>query len=62
MWESGGVVCLRTVMKDTSKEEEEIEKYLGVSVLAGIPVHTAENGSSKAGKQSEKRKSRKKNK
>ena len=57
-----GVICLLTVMNDTIKDEEDIEKYLGVSVLAAIPVHTSENGSSKAGKQSEKRKSRKKNK
>ena len=32
-----GLICLKTVLDDTIKSEEEIEKYLGLSVLAVIP-------------------------
>lgn len=33
----GGLICLKTVLDDTIKSEEDIEKYLGLSVLAVIP-------------------------
>ena len=32
-----GLICLRTILDDTIKSEEDIEKYLGLSVLAVIP-------------------------
>ena len=32
-----GLICLKTVLDDTIKSEEDIEKYLGRSVLAVIP-------------------------
>lgn len=32
-----GLICLKTVLDDTIKSEEDIEKYLGLSVLAAIP-------------------------
>lgn len=32
-----GLICLKTVLDDTIKSEEDIEKYLGLSVLAVIP-------------------------
>lgn len=32
-----GLICLKTVLDDTIKSEEDIEKYLGFSVLAVIP-------------------------
>lgn len=34
---SGGIVVLLTVMDDTIKSEEDIEKYLGISTLASVP-------------------------
>lgn len=33
----GGVIVLMTVMNDTIKTEEDIERYLGLSLLASIP-------------------------
>lgn len=32
-----GLICLKTVLDDTIKSEEDVEKYLGLSVLAVIP-------------------------
>jgi len=32
-----GLICLKVIMDDTIKSEEDIEKYLGMSVLAVIP-------------------------
>lgn len=32
-----GLICLKTILDDTIKSEEDIEKYLGLSVLAVIP-------------------------
>ena len=32
-----GLICLKTVLDDTIKSEEDIEKYLGLSVFAVIP-------------------------
>ena len=32
-----GLICLKTVLEDKMKSEEDIEKYLGLSVLAVIP-------------------------
>lgn len=32
-----GLICLKTVLDDTIKSEEDIERYLGLSVLAVIP-------------------------
>ena len=34
---SCGVVTLYTVMDDTVKSEEDIEKYLGIPTLASVP-------------------------
>lgn len=34
---SAGVVVLMTVMNDTIKSEDDIEKYLGLSTLASVP-------------------------
>lgn len=34
---SGGVVVLRTVLDDTIKSEEDIEKYLGIPALSIVP-------------------------
>ena len=32
-----GVIVVRTIMDDTIKSEEDIEKYLGLSTLSIIP-------------------------
>ena len=32
-----GVIVIRTIMDDTIKSEEDIEKYLGLSTLSVIP-------------------------
>ena len=32
-----GIICLRVVMDDTIKTEEDVEKYLGLTVLSSIP-------------------------
>lgn len=32
-----GLICLKVIMDDTIKSEDDIEKYLGMSVLAVIP-------------------------
>lgn len=34
---SGGLVCLRTIMDDTIKSEDDIDKYLGLPALASVP-------------------------
>lgn len=34
---SGGIVVLRTVLDDTIKSEDDIEKYLGLSTLSAVP-------------------------
>ena len=33
----GGIICVLTVMDDTIKSEDDVEKYLGVPVLASVP-------------------------
>lgn len=55
-----GLVTLEVVMNDTVRTEEDVEKYLGVSVLAMVPTRRGEiaedkdellkNNSSKSGK------------
>ena len=32
-----GIICLGVIMDDTIKTEEDVEKYLGLTVLASIP-------------------------
>lgn len=32
-----GIICIRTVVNDTIKNEDDIEKYLGLSTLASVP-------------------------
>ncbi len=34
---SGGIICLIAVMDDSIKSEEDMEKYLGIAVLASVP-------------------------
>lgn len=34
---SGGIVCVRTIMDDTIKSEDDIDKYLGLPMLASVP-------------------------
>lgn len=33
----GGVICIIAVMDDSIKSEEDMEKYLGIAVLASVP-------------------------
>lgn len=33
----GGIICVLTVMDDSIKSEEDVEKYLGIPVLASVP-------------------------
>ena len=32
-----GIICLKVIMNDTIKTEEDVEKYLGLTVLASVP-------------------------
>ena len=32
-----GIICVITIMDDTIKSEEDLEKYLGITVLASVP-------------------------
>ena len=32
-----GIICVITMMDDTIKSEEDLEKYLGITVLASVP-------------------------
>lgn len=34
----GGIICVLTVMDDTIKSEDDVEKYLGVPVLASVRI------------------------
>lgn len=34
---SGGVVCIRTIMDDTIKSEDDVDKYLGLPTLSSVP-------------------------
>ena len=34
---SAGIIVLRTIMNDTIRSEDDIEKYLGIPTLAVIP-------------------------
>lgn len=54
---SAGVVILMTIMDDTIKSEDDIERYLGISTLASIPDRK-DYISGKAKKKSSKRKRR----
>ena len=33
----GGIICLLTIMDDSIKSEDDMEKYLGIPVLASVP-------------------------
>ena len=33
----GGIICVLTVMDDSIKSEDDMEKYLGIPVLASVP-------------------------
>ena len=54
---SAGVVILMTIMDDTLKSEDDIERYLGISTLASIPDRK-DYISGKSKKKSSKRKRR----
>lgn len=41
------VILVQYLMDDTIKSSEDVEKYLGISTLALIPIATQENGSKK---------------
>ena len=61
-----GIIVLMTIMNDTIKDEEDVERYLELTVLAAIPVHSSESRGAKGAKEQPvndngKRKSRKKN-
>lgn len=51
-----GVVTLTVIMDDTIKTEEDVERYLGTSVLASIPVKTDNDKSRPAPKGKSRRK------
>ena len=58
---SAGVVVLMTVMNDTIKSEDDIEKYLGLSTLASVPDRK-DYISGKSKKKTKKKRRRKKRK
>lgn len=41
------IILVQYLMDDTIKSSEDVEKYLGISTLALIPIATQENGSKK---------------
>lgn len=49
------VILIQYLMDDTIKSSEDVEKYLGLSTLALIPVAEEENGSRKKRKKKKKR-------
>ncbi|MDO4330994.1 MAG: Wzz/FepE/Etk N-terminal domain-containing protein [Lachnospiraceae bacterium] len=40
----GGIIVLMTIMNDTIKTEDDIERYLGLSLLASIPDRDGKDG------------------
>ena len=58
---SAGVVILMTIMDDTLKSEDDIERYLGISTLASIPDRK-DYISGKAKKKSKRKRRRRKRK
>ena len=55
---SGGLVCLLTVLNDSIKTEDDIERYLGISTLATIPDRKDYIGGKKSKKKRKKKKAR----
>ena len=39
-----GVICLRVILNDTIRSEDDVQRYLGMTVLASVPREHAENG------------------
>ena len=39
-----GVICLKVILNDTIRSEDDVERYLGLTVLASIPKEDAETG------------------
>ena len=58
---AAGLIALRTVMNDTIKSEDDIEKYLGLPTLAAIPDRK-DYISGKSSKQKKRRKRRRRKK
>ena len=56
---SGGIVVLMTVLNDSIKNEDDVEKYLGLSTLASVPDRKDYIGGKKK-KSGKKNKARKK--
>lgn len=58
-----GIIVMMSIMNDTIRDEDDIERYLGLTVLGTIPVHSSEKRGAKgqAEETDGKRKSRKKN-
>lgn len=50
-----GVICLQVIMDDTIKTEEDVEKYLGMSVLASVPDVEETGGAEKDKKRKKKK-------
>ena len=58
---AAGIIILRTIMNETIKSEDDVEKYLGLPVLASIPDRK-DYISGKSSKQKKRRKRRKRKK
>ena len=57
-----GIICLGVIMDDTIKTEEDVEKYLGLTVLASIPdVDETGKSENEKGRKRRKRRERCKN-
>lgn len=50
-----GLITLQVILNDTIQTEEDVEKYLGLTVLAEIPVRSGEEVSGKSKKAKKKR-------
>ena len=45
-----GVICLRVILNDTIRSEEDVQRYLGLTVLAAIPREDEEGDKGKYGR------------
>ena len=59
-----GVIVIQVIMNDTVRTEEDVERYLGLSVLASVPLREGEErtkpGYNSNGENTKSRKRRKK--
>ena len=50
-----GIITLQTILNDTVQTEEDVEKYLGLTVLASVPMRSGEGESGAKSKKAQKK-------